>query len=307
MQRLAKKYPPYPLGAGGKSVTTTASHTVQVTITASASSGQLGGHDVKVVEPSDHRLLITDDNGASPLSSDNPDWKLIWPLQEASPAGKGKQLKRAKKPAGLITEPPRKKPRGRNPKTNREMISEAILSQPSKKANLQKIYGYYESHYQDYVQEHPCWQNVIRHTLSINNQFGRIGEEGEKGGKWFISKSTEEAGSNDPSTVTDSCLARGACSEVPPKTASRKPRRTLKPKGVGSYAEIISAAIADQPTRTATRQQIYEYIQKIDVSFTIAPQDWKGSVRTELKKPTSRFEETEQKGSWRLKTDLTEK
>jgi len=72
-----------------------------------------------------------------------------------------------------------------------ELIAQAIISVPSYKLPLNKIYEWISTHYPFYKLSETGWQNSIRHNLSLNNSFvkcPRTEEDPGKGCYWTIVK-----------------------------------------------------------------------------------------------------------------------
>ncbi|KAL7885533.1 hypothetical protein AOLI_G00058280 [Acnodon oligacanthus] len=67
------------------------------------------------------------------------------------------------------------------------LIAKAILSSASKKLNLSSIYRYIEEHFLYFKTTHKGWRNSIRHNLSLNDCFVKLGRcEDGKGHYWGI-------------------------------------------------------------------------------------------------------------------------
>ena len=67
------------------------------------------------------------------------------------------------------------------------LIAMAILSTEQKKMNLSEIYAYIEEHYPYYRRKGPGWRNSIRHNLSLNDCFVKVGRcSNGKGNYWGI-------------------------------------------------------------------------------------------------------------------------
>lgn len=67
------------------------------------------------------------------------------------------------------------------------LIAMAILSTDQKKMNLSEIYAYIEEHYPYYRRKGPGWRNSIRHNLSLNDCFVKVGRcSNGKGNYWGI-------------------------------------------------------------------------------------------------------------------------
>lgn len=67
------------------------------------------------------------------------------------------------------------------------LIAMAILSTDQKKMNLSEIYAYIEEHYPYYRKKGPGWRNSIRHNLSLNDCFVKVGRcSNGKGNYWGI-------------------------------------------------------------------------------------------------------------------------
>lgn len=67
------------------------------------------------------------------------------------------------------------------------LIAKAILSSPTKKLNLAAIYRYIEDNFPFYRKKGLGWRNSIRHNLSLNGCFIKVGRcEDGKGNYWSI-------------------------------------------------------------------------------------------------------------------------
>ncbi|KAG9346930.1 hypothetical protein JZ751_005857 [Albula glossodonta] len=67
------------------------------------------------------------------------------------------------------------------------MIAKAILSSPSQKLNLTSIYADIERHFPYYRSRGQGWKNSVRHNLSLNDCFVKLGRcEDGKGSYWGI-------------------------------------------------------------------------------------------------------------------------
>lgn len=67
------------------------------------------------------------------------------------------------------------------------LIAQAILSSPAKKLNLAAIYRYVEENFPFYRNRSQSWRNSIRHNLSLNDCFIKVGKcEDGKGNYWSI-------------------------------------------------------------------------------------------------------------------------
>lgn len=79
----------------------------------------------------------------------------------------------------------------KQPYSYAELIAQAIISVPSYKLPLNKIYEWISTHYPFYKLSETGWQNSIRHNLSLNNSFvkcPRTEEDPGKGCYWTIVK-----------------------------------------------------------------------------------------------------------------------
>nr|XP_009488069.1 PREDICTED: forkhead box protein I2-like [Pelecanus crispus] len=67
------------------------------------------------------------------------------------------------------------------------LIAKAILSSPTNKLNLAAIYKYIEDHFPFYRNKGRGWRNSVRHNLSLNDCFIKVGRcEDGKGNYWSI-------------------------------------------------------------------------------------------------------------------------
>uniref|UniRef100_A0A8B9MM53 Forkhead box protein G1 n=1 Tax=Accipiter nisus TaxID=211598 RepID=A0A8B9MM53_9AVES len=67
------------------------------------------------------------------------------------------------------------------------LIAKAILSSPTNKMNLAAIYKYIEDNFPFYRNKGRGWRNSIRHNLSLNDCFIKVGRcEDGKGNYWSI-------------------------------------------------------------------------------------------------------------------------
>ncbi|KGL80816.1 Forkhead box protein I3, partial [Tinamus guttatus] len=67
------------------------------------------------------------------------------------------------------------------------LIAKAILSSPANKLNLAAIYKYIEDNFPFYRSKGQGWRNSIRHNLSLNDCFIKVGRcEDGKGNYWSI-------------------------------------------------------------------------------------------------------------------------
>ncbi|KFV93059.1 Forkhead box protein I3, partial [Fulmarus glacialis] len=67
------------------------------------------------------------------------------------------------------------------------LIAKAILSSPTNKLNLAAIYKYIEDNFPFYKNKGRGWRNSIRHNLSLNDCFIKVGRcEDGKGNYWSI-------------------------------------------------------------------------------------------------------------------------
>ncbi|KFZ55657.1 Forkhead box protein I3, partial [Podiceps cristatus] len=67
------------------------------------------------------------------------------------------------------------------------LIAKAILSSPTNKLNLAAIYKYIEDNFPFYRNKGRGWRNSIRHNLSLNDCFIKVGRcEDGKGNYWSI-------------------------------------------------------------------------------------------------------------------------
>nr|XP_006122699.1 forkhead box protein D3-like [Pelodiscus sinensis] len=67
------------------------------------------------------------------------------------------------------------------------LIAKAILSSPTNKMNLAAIYKYIEENFPYYRNKDQGWRNSVRHNLSLNDCFIKVGRcEDGKGNYWSI-------------------------------------------------------------------------------------------------------------------------
>uniref|UniRef100_A0A672UFA5 Forkhead box protein G1 n=1 Tax=Strigops habroptila TaxID=2489341 RepID=A0A672UFA5_STRHB len=67
------------------------------------------------------------------------------------------------------------------------LIAKAILSSPTNKLNLASIYKYIEDNFPFYRNKGRGWRNSVRHNLSLNDCFIKVGRcEDGKGNYWSI-------------------------------------------------------------------------------------------------------------------------
>lgn len=67
------------------------------------------------------------------------------------------------------------------------LIAKAILSSPTNKLNLAAIYKYIEDNFPFYRNKSQGWRNSVRHNLSLNDCFIKVGRcEDGKGNYWSI-------------------------------------------------------------------------------------------------------------------------
>ncbi|KFP38073.1 Forkhead box protein I3, partial [Chlamydotis macqueenii] len=67
------------------------------------------------------------------------------------------------------------------------LIAKAILSSPTNKLNLAAIYKYIEDNFPFYRNKGQGWRNSVRHNLSLNDCFIKVGRcEDGKGNYWSI-------------------------------------------------------------------------------------------------------------------------
>uniref|UniRef100_A0A803XMQ1 Forkhead box protein G1 n=1 Tax=Meleagris gallopavo TaxID=9103 RepID=A0A803XMQ1_MELGA len=67
------------------------------------------------------------------------------------------------------------------------LIAKAILSSPANKLNLAAIYKYIEDNFPFYRNKGRGWRNSVRHNLSLNDCFIKVGRcEDGKGNYWSI-------------------------------------------------------------------------------------------------------------------------
>ncbi|CAM5085128.1 unnamed protein product [Eretmochelys imbricata] len=67
------------------------------------------------------------------------------------------------------------------------LIAKAILSSPTNKLNLAAIYKYIEDNFPYYKNKDQGWRNSVRHNLSLNDCFMKVGRcEDGKGNYWSI-------------------------------------------------------------------------------------------------------------------------
>ncbi|KFV74426.1 Forkhead box protein I3, partial [Struthio camelus australis] len=67
------------------------------------------------------------------------------------------------------------------------LIAKAILSSPANKLNLAAIYKYIEENFPFYRNKGRGWRNSVRHNLSLNDCFIKVGRcEDGKGNYWSI-------------------------------------------------------------------------------------------------------------------------
>ncbi|XP_066040660.1 forkhead box protein I2-like isoform X2 [Chamaea fasciata] len=67
------------------------------------------------------------------------------------------------------------------------LIAKAILSSPTNKLNLAAIYKYIEDNFPFYRNKGRGWRNSVRHNLSLNDCFIKVGRcEDGKGNYWSI-------------------------------------------------------------------------------------------------------------------------
>uniref|UniRef100_A0A452HUY1 Forkhead box protein G1 n=1 Tax=Gopherus agassizii TaxID=38772 RepID=A0A452HUY1_9SAUR len=67
------------------------------------------------------------------------------------------------------------------------LIAKAILSSPTNKLNLAAIYKYIEDNFPYYRNKDQGWRNSVRHNLSLNDCFIKVGRcEDGKGNYWSI-------------------------------------------------------------------------------------------------------------------------
>eukprot|EP00080_Pristionchus_pacificus_P008944 PDM68964.1 let-381 protein [Pristionchus pacificus] len=75
------------------------------------------------------------------------------------------------------------------------LIALAIKDQPDGKATLAEIYDFLQKHWDFFRGEYVGWRNSIRHNLSLNDCFVKLGKEpgerGRKGHKWMLSPNSE--------------------------------------------------------------------------------------------------------------------
>lgn len=66
-----------------------------------------------------------------------------------------------------------KRKRNAYPLTYREVISNAILSLPSKRATLADIYSFIQVNYPGFTENRARWKNTVRHNLTLHECFQR--------------------------------------------------------------------------------------------------------------------------------------
>lgn len=284
------KYPPFttPVTTTTGTVSSASSSKAGEIHSATSPKASFKGYTVEEAHPSSSKLLTVETH--YPLSSPLSECKLVWPLDEVSIIQTNDSPTEEKPLPIPVTKISDDKPGAKYSKCHREIITDAILSQPDQKAQIQQIYEYYENNYQAYTRS-DYWKRNIRRNLSSNKQFVNIRPRGvKKGGKWCVNKDFKESASISPiltSTAADiQCSALNATPGPQPS-----PKAGIKPKGLPTYAKLITTAIAQQPSKIATTRQIYEYICGLNDCFKVAPQSWRATVRSTLMSKKLLFEQ----------------
>jgi forkhead protein FKH len=116
------------------------------------------------------------------------------------------------------------------------LIAQAILQGPNEKSSLNGIYEWIKSNFAYYRHLEAGWQNSIRHNLSLNQAFQRVGRdthEPGKGGLWYIVEDRVEEFRKQGLKMTSRGGARQSSnpsSPVPKRSPKKKtpPRRSTQ-------------------------------------------------------------------------------
>lgn len=121
-----------------------------------------------------------------------------------------------------------------------ELISMAIMESEFKMLTLSSIYRWISEHFPYYRNTRICWQNSIRHNLSLNKRFEKVSrQEVGKGGFWRIKaeyrKQTEDVVNNK----------RKSCFNLTSDTASAAKRCRLEANGVLEQRNMVPTDLHD--------------------------------------------------------------
>ncbi|KAF8366594.1 let-381, partial [Pristionchus pacificus] len=148
------------------------------------------------------------------------------------------------------------------------LIALAIKDQPDGKATLAEIYDFLQKHWDFFRGEYVGWRNSIRHNLSLNDCFVKLGKEpgerGRKGHKWMLSPNSEyQFDEGSYRRRPRGYKARKPVDGAPP------PQRLSLPKIQHDEAAAAAAAAADN--NNDLQQDQMQQLQQQQAAVAVQP------------------------------------